>query len=213
MHGLLAEPDGDRFIPMDGDLWGRINGIVSRYGEFKERRGADNVEEDRSYKQIIPYACVVDGDMVLMYRRGGESSEERLMGNLSVGIGGHIDRGEGIMDALYREFVEEAMLVDSGTGAEVPFAVGSDPDLLKFVRMMDPQPIGLIDSNSSDVNRVHLGVAMMMTVPAGCSVAMRSAEDVGFEYVGVDDYLARKGRGEISLESWSEMVMGRIAQR
>lgn len=34
-------------------------------------------------------------------------------------LGGHIDRGEGIMEALYREFTEEAALFEKKTGAEV----------------------------------------------------------------------------------------------
>lgn len=214
-YGVLAAPGQSRFTPMEDGLWEGLNTLVSEHGEIRERKGGDNVEEDLSYKQIIPYACVTEGSRVLVYTRGGEgmTNEPRLWGNASVGIGGHMDAGEGIMETLYREFIEEARIVSAKTGEEVGFIAGSGPDMGRFIGMMGPEPIGIIDSEAKGVSMVHLGVAMRMRVPEGYRVEMRSSEDYGFEYVELGDYIRRKARGEIALEDWSRIMMDNIVLR
>ena len=47
-------------------------------------------EQDKRYKQLIPYVLVVCNDKILRYRRGRAGQETRLHGLFSVGIGGHI---------------------------------------------------------------------------------------------------------------------------
>src|SRR2546423_8974887 len=47
-------------------------------------------EQDRRYKQLIPYVLIICNDRLLRYRRGRGGGEERLHGLYSVGIGGHI---------------------------------------------------------------------------------------------------------------------------
>src|ERR1035437_2104444 len=47
-------------------------------------------EQDKHYKQLIPYVLLVCNDKILRYRRGKGGGETRLHGFYSVGIGGHI---------------------------------------------------------------------------------------------------------------------------
>src|SRR5260370_20661980 len=47
-------------------------------------------EQDRRYKQLIPYVLLICNDRVLRYRRGRGGEETRLHGLYSVGVGGHI---------------------------------------------------------------------------------------------------------------------------
>src|SRR6266704_864085 len=47
-------------------------------------------EQDKRYKQLIPYVLVICNDKILRYRRGKGGQETRLHGLYSVGIGGHI---------------------------------------------------------------------------------------------------------------------------
>src|SRR5213593_2530317 len=47
-------------------------------------------EQDRRYKQLIPYVLVICNGKILRYRRGRGGQETRLHGLYSVGIGGHI---------------------------------------------------------------------------------------------------------------------------
>ena len=48
-------------------------------------------ENDPSFKQIIPYVIMSCEGKYLNYVRGKRAGEKRLVGNLSIGIGGHIN--------------------------------------------------------------------------------------------------------------------------
>lgn len=49
-----------------------------------------DAEQDRRFKQLIPYVLILCRDRILRYRRGKGGQEIRLHGLFSVGIGGHI---------------------------------------------------------------------------------------------------------------------------
>ena len=79
-HGLCA--DWRRYLDVILDK--KSNKFVERY----------RAEEDESLKQIIPYVLFVSGDSVFSYVRGKAAGEKRLVGNRSIGIGGHINPAE-----------------------------------------------------------------------------------------------------------------------
>lgn len=59
-----------------------------------------SVEDDPSFKQLIPYCLLawrdaVGGSRYFAYTRGGGQSEARLRAKRSVGIGGHISSTDG----------------------------------------------------------------------------------------------------------------------
>src|SRR5579872_6196134 len=73
-------------------------------------------EQDKRYKQLIPYVLLICNGKILRYRRGKGGQETRLHGLFSVGIGGHIsdqDHGlfsssnAGYQDGMRRELMEE----------------------------------------------------------------------------------------------------------
>src|SRR6187455_2554728 len=72
-------------------------------------------EQDKRYKQLIPYVLILCGERILRYRRGKGGQETRLHGLFSVGVGGHIadeDHGlfssnAGYQDGMRRELKEE----------------------------------------------------------------------------------------------------------
>ena len=64
---LLFEPGAPRFMP---------------------RARAEN---DPSFKQLIPYVIIHSGNKFLSYVRGKAEGENRLVGNRSIGIGGHVN--------------------------------------------------------------------------------------------------------------------------
>src|SRR5215212_4151503 len=88
-------------------------------------------EQDKRYKQLIPYVLLVCDDKILRYRRGRGGEETRLHGSYSVGIGGHIsdeDHGlfstdNGYQDGMRREVREE---VDIDEVKEASVAVIND---------------------------------------------------------------------------------------
>jgi len=79
---------------------------------YKLRREA---EQDRRYKQLIPYVILLSQDRVLHYQRGRGGEETRLHGLYSIGVGGHISDQDhnlfsedrlGYRDGMWRELKE-----------------------------------------------------------------------------------------------------------
>src|SRR2546427_4908447 len=72
---------------------------VREYGVFTPRA---SVEEDPSFKQIIPYLIVRHRGRLFLVQRSTEGGETRLHGKYSIGVGGHIKRGdaEGAQDVI-----------------------------------------------------------------------------------------------------------------
>src|SRR5688572_33204417 len=63
-------------------------------------------EQDKRFKQLIPYVLLICQDRILRYRRGKGGQETRLHGLFSVGVGGDIsDEDHGLFshDLGYRE--------------------------------------------------------------------------------------------------------------
>jgi len=89
---------------------------------------------------VIPYCAIKGGGgKYLSYRRKG--NEERLHGFLSIGLGGHLDNGESMLEGLEREIEEE---------------VGPNRKFGKF--------IGLVNMDETPVGRVHVGLMFEMQV-------------------------------------------------
>jgi predicted NUDIX family phosphoesterase len=101
-----------------------------------------DAEDDPSYKQLIPYCIFRCGDSIFHYTRGTKQGEARLHAKKSVGVGGHIstlDRDsdqETYLAGMERE-LEEEVSIDSG---------------------YNQQLAGLLNDDSNDVGKVHLGV-------------------------------------------------------
>ncbi len=105
-------------------------------------RPRDEVEEDPSYKQLIPYCIFCHDGKVFNYKRGKLQGEGRLHSKRSIGIGGHIssddERADGspYQEAMRREIDEEVYLETTYT----------------------ERCVGLINDDETDVGKVHLGV-------------------------------------------------------
>lgn len=105
-------------------------------------RPRNEVEEDPSYKQLIPYCIFMHDGKVFNYRRGKAGGEGRLHSKRSIGIGGHIsstDRMQGDRrydEAMHREISEEVVLEAGFTD----------------------RCVGLINDDETPVGRVHLGI-------------------------------------------------------
>lgn len=125
-----------------------FNARVERYLEtlldpaHTSFRPRDEVEQDPSYKQLIPYCIFRHQGEVFHYRRGKAGGEGRLHSKRSIGIGGHIsstdrmDADRRYHEAMHREIAEEVILQ----------AGFSD------------RCVGLINDDETAVGRVHLGI-------------------------------------------------------
>ena len=155
------------------------------------------VEDDPSFKQLIPY-CVLawraaDGSpRYFAYTRGGGQSEARLRAKRSVGIGGHISStdGEHGDDTSYeagmrREIAEEIAIGGGWTS----------------------RCVGLINDDSNAVGSVHLGIVHVLEVERP-DVASRESELVECGFETLEQLLADRER----FETWSQITLDALAQ-
>jgi predicted NUDIX family phosphoesterase len=151
-----------------------------------------SVEEDPSFKQLIPYCLLAwraeDGTpRYFAYTRGGGQSEARLRARRSVGIGGHIAScdGEHGDDTSYeagmrRELAEE---IEIGGGWQA-------------------RCVGLINDDSNPVGSVHLGIVHILELERP-EVAPRESELIECGFETLDALLAARER----FETWSQITL------
>jgi predicted NUDIX family phosphoesterase len=146
-----------------------------------------DAEQDRRYKQLIPYVLLICDGKILRYRRGRGGQETRLHGLYSVGVGGHIsDTDDGLFskdvgyrDGMRRELKEE---VD--------------------VEAVDEAAVAVINDDSTDVGYVHFGVVHIVRVANERAVGGRDGI-VGPEFIPV----AEAVKNASSYESWSRLCL------
>jgi predicted NUDIX family phosphoesterase len=150
-------------------------------------RGA--AENDPTHKQLIPYLVLHHGDRVLCYTRGKSGGEGRLHARMSIGIGGHINDGD-THDAPFDE-------------AAYFRAVGRElHEELHIPGGYRQRVAALLNDDSNDVGRVHLGVVHLVEVDAP---DVRPREDAIGDpvFLGAEELAPLRGR----LESWSQICL------
>ena len=155
------------------------------------------VEDDPSFKQLIPY-CVLawraaDGSpRYFAYTRGGGQSEARLRAKRSVGIGGHISSTDGehgddtSYEAGMRREIGEEIAIDGGWTSRC---------------------VGLINDDSNAVGSVHLGIVHVLELERP-EVASRESELVECGFETLERLLADRER----FETWSQITLDALAQ-
>jgi predicted NUDIX family phosphoesterase len=117
-------------------------------------RPRGEMENDPSFKQLIPYAIFRHLDQrgrdhVFCYTRGRGQGEGRLHSKRSIGVGGHISRE------------------DQTSNDAVPYAEGMQRELAEEVVIDTPYSercVGLINDDLTPVGQVHLGVVHLIDV-------------------------------------------------
>jgi predicted NUDIX family phosphoesterase len=145
-------------------------------------------EQDKRYKQLIPYALIICNDKILRYRRGKGGQEARLHGLYSVGVGGHISEEDnglfsssrlGYNEAMRRELMEE-VAIDATREAAV----------------------AVINDDSTEVGYVHLGVVHIVPVTDEAVAGCRSGI-VGPEFIPMSEAV----KDPSAYESWSRFCL------
>lgn len=155
-------------------------------------RPRSKVETDPNYKQLIPYMifCYTDSSgtvSIFQYVRGKGMGESRLHHKRSIGVGGHIateDQGGHSLDiyreGMLRELHEEVVL-------HTPFT---------------EQCVGLINDDSTEVGRVHLGIVHRLDV-AEPNVISNESDLIESGFMPLGDL--RQCREQ--MESWSAISL------
>lgn len=105
-------------------------------------RARPEMEQDPTFKQLIPYCVFRCNGEVFHYQRGTAQGEARLHAKRSVGVGGHVSTLDmdgaltPYLEGMKREIEEE---VEIGTGWQ-------------------EKCVGLINDDETEVGKVHLGI-------------------------------------------------------
>jgi predicted NUDIX family phosphoesterase len=110
---------------------------------FKQR---EEMEGNPNYKQIITYLVLFHEGTFFSYRRGKLLGEKRLLGNYSIGVGGHISAHDrNLFDDTYKEAMRR--------------------ELNEEVEIASPYKeytAALLNDDSNDVWRVHFGMVHIL---------------------------------------------------
>jgi len=108
-------------------------------------------EVDPSFKQLIPYVIMAHDGKYLSYVRGTRAGERRLVGNRSIGIGGHINPIDDmpLLNKDYHTDFREMYLtaVEREVAEEVSVETGHTDRI-----------VALLNDESNEVGSVHLGI-------------------------------------------------------
>ena len=142
---VLAREVVDQLCPRTFSSDGQsVAAAALAHGRFLTRTVAEHLF---SCKQVIPYVLIRHEDRYLLMRRTKRQTESRLHEKYSLGIGGHINKGDlspapdqVILAAMRRELAEEIQ-VEGEESCEL---------------------IGAINDDSTEVARVHLGLVFLL---------------------------------------------------
>jgi predicted NUDIX family phosphoesterase len=138
------------------------------------------MEVDPDWKQIIPYLVLRDGPRYFLMRRTRAGGDARLHDRYSIGVGGHLNPGDGGLDrGLVREWQEEL-----------------DADFVPRFEL-----VGLLNDDTTDVGRVHLGVVYQADA-GGRDVRVRETHKLSGSFAPREDVEAVID----ALETWSQIV-------
>ena len=159
--------------------------VIRERHDFRPR---SEVENDPTYQQIIPYVVFRHRDRFFLTHRLRASSERRLRKQYSLGVGGHINRGDigagdPILDGLKREWEEEVV----------------------YDGKFEARLLGFLNEDSSPVSKVHLGVVFLVDGDSP-NIRIRETDKLAGELLTLEEmrmfYLA--------MESWSQIVYDRL---
>lgn len=168
-----------------------LNGANTSY------RPRSEMEQDPSFKQLIPYVIFTHRDadgrlLVFQYTRGKGQGESRLHSKRSVGIGGHIS-------------VDDCAACDSPSSNTVPYNEGMRRELAEEVIINSPYTdriVGLINDDETPVGQVHLGVVHLVELDRP-DIQPREPDILETGFVPVADLLADLSR----FETWSQYCL------
>jgi len=182
-HGL--EFDVDRYLR---ELF--VPGVL----RFMSRSQA---ESEPAYKQLIPYVIMSHNGRYLSYVRGKRAGETRLLGNRSIGIGGHInpvDNEVPLFDTDYRE------LYRRGVEREVAEEVMIEANHTDRI-------VALLNDDSNEVGQVHLGIVHYWALDSA-KIEKREQMITQMSFMTIDQL--RQVRD--TLETWSSLCLDGLNQ-
>ena len=149
---------------------------LERDGRYEPRPA---MEVDPSFKQVIPYLVLRDGERFFLMRRTRAGADARLHDRYSIGVGGHLNPGDGgVLGGLRREWNEE-LIADF------------EPEF---------RLVGLLNDDTTDVGAVHLG-AIFVADAGGRPVDIRETDKLSGTFAAPHEVAAVVDH----METWSRL--------
>ena len=152
----------------------------------------DLAETDPTFKQLVAYSVVREGDQFLTYLRGKDLGEARLHGNRSIGIGGHIER----KDHQFNLFLDDHLKAAAIREIDEEIIISDEYDL---------ELTGLLNDDSNDVGSVHLGLVYLVSLD-GQEVNKRERGIAQMKFDSIEELKSRKEQ----FETWSQILIDNI---
>jgi len=156
----------------------------------------DNAEELPEFKQIIPYAVIIQDGKILVYTRGKLGQEVRLHAKKSIGVGGHINPKD--LD----NFSDSHLKIDLALLRELEEEIKITQDDIQELNF-----IGVVNEDMEEVGKVHLGLVYVVRLKPE---AVLHFEDCLLEpeFLSIPDLDYVYG----SLEGWSQLIVEAIKE-
>ena len=179
-----AVPDEAGWYGLCTDGLEEFVAAVERTGTYEPR---PQMEGDPSFKQVIPYLVLRDGPRYFLMQRTAAGGDARLHGRYSIGVGGHLNPGDGgLVGGLRREWDEE-LVAD-------------------FVPTF--QLVALLNDDTTPVGSVHLG-AVYVAEAKDRPVAIRETDKLTGAFATRAEVQAVADR----LETWSQLTFAFLEAR
>lgn len=164
-------------------------------------------ETDQDYLQIIPYVTLVDKQTkdIFIYKRGKASNETRLIGEYSLGLGGHIEEEPDNENTLKDTIAK-------GTMRELTEEVGltTEDYMDNIVYKYATENFGCIHCRDNEVGKVHIGLTMFLMIDKKHITSTEKDVVCNGQWLSIDNIKKLTEAKEISLESWSRLVFNLI---
>ncbi|HYH75604.1 MAG TPA: NUDIX domain-containing protein [Candidatus Saccharimonadales bacterium] len=155
------------------------------------------LEDDPSFKQIIPYLVLTHEDRVFYYARPAGINEQRLANKISIGVGGHIE---------LEDIAHADQTIQAAVTREVKEEIGEN------VTVTTITPLGFLYNEASQVDRVHLGILMIGT--ASTAELQVDDEEIGRHgFVTAEQLDQMVQGGGYEAENWTKIAWQHVRQR
>jgi predicted NUDIX family phosphoesterase len=166
-------------------------------------------------KQAIDYSIFIhpvvdpeEADTISLYQRAKTVGEEKLMGNFSIGYGGHVDQPDRVVDADgYTLFVPtlNASHEREVRGEEIT-VTGPATQVEQVHIEQQSAHAGWINDNSNAIGQIHFAAVTITVLPYGSIIASNEPNQVIQKPVTLAELQALENK-----ESWTAILAAALA--
>ncbi len=157
-------------------------------------------EKDPAYKQLIPYVIMTCDGKYLSYVRGKRAGEKRLVGNRSIGIGGHINPDDDL----------PLLNTDCRTDFREIYLTAVEREVAEEVKVKanyTNRIVALLNDDFNEVGRVHLGIVHYWVLDSS-KVSRREQMITQMGFMSADELQELRD----TMETWSMLCLDGLGE-